>query len=268
MKQALESARLLSAAYAVRQTVRTVRPEVVRGILDTRQTPAAEPPLPPLRLVYAVSGTFHRAAFRQTGKDNLDDIVAVLGDCGVDAEHLGPVLDFGCGCGRLLRHWPSTIPTAEVYGTDYDGTLVDWCQQNLPDVETRRNHADPPLDFDDDFFDVAYAISVFTHLDEARQRAWVDELARVIKPGGHLVITTLGQMAAQRALSDRLFSSYVTNGMLVTHGRESGRQVCAVYHDAPYLKAEFAPQLEFVAFYPERLRWSVHDMTVYRVPER
>lgn len=41
-------------------------------------------------------------------------------------------------------------------------------------------------------FDLVFAISVFTHLDEDYQFAWLKELQRVTKPNAVLILTTSG----------------------------------------------------------------------------
>jgi len=43
-----------------------------------------------------------------------------------------------------------------------------------------------------------YALSVFTHLDEQLQRAWVAEFHRLLRPGGRLVLSLLGSQLASR----------------------------------------------------------------------
>ncbi len=45
------------------------------------------------------------------------------------------------------------------------------------------------LQFDDDYFDHAYSICVFEHLDAGTRRQALDEIARVLKPGGILSLT-------------------------------------------------------------------------------
>jgi SAM-dependent methyltransferase len=39
-------------------------------------------------------------------------------------------------------------------------------------------------------FDIVYAYSVFSHLNESVHLAWVQDLTRVLRPGGLLVVTT------------------------------------------------------------------------------
>jgi len=48
------------------------------------------------------------------------------------------------------------------------------------------------LPYEDTTFDLIFAISVFTHLDEAYQHAWLQELKRVAKPGAIIILTVHG----------------------------------------------------------------------------
>jgi predicted SAM-dependent methyltransferase len=41
-------------------------------------------------------------------------------------------------------------------------------------------------------FDFIYAISVFTHLGEQLGLSWIQELKRILKPGGHLYMKVHG----------------------------------------------------------------------------
>ena len=47
----------------------------------------------------------------------------------------------------------------------------------------------PPLPYADGSFDLIYGVSVFTHLSEEHQRAWLPELRRILKPGGLLLLS-------------------------------------------------------------------------------
>ena len=43
------------------------------------------------------------------------------------------------------------------------------------------------------FFDAVYAISIWSHFAEGAALRWLDEMHRLIRPGGHLVLTSHGR---------------------------------------------------------------------------
>lgn len=103
------------------------------------------------------------------------------------------VLDFGCGLGRTLRHFQSEAETGEFWGTDIDGACIETLEGTLaPPMHVMRCEVDPPLGLDYGSFDLAWAVSVFTHLTE-NSIPWLLELHRLLKPGGLLIATYIGR---------------------------------------------------------------------------
>jgi SAM-dependent methyltransferase len=103
------------------------------------------------------------------------------------------VLDFGCGAGRTLRHFLTEAETAEFWGTDVDEASIDWMDEALcPPLHTWRSAYGPPLGLEHRSFDLAWAISVFTHLTLA-SIPWLLELHRLLKQDGLLVATYYGR---------------------------------------------------------------------------
>jgi SAM-dependent methyltransferase len=107
------------------------------------------------------------------------------------------VLDFGCGCGRILRWLARRYPTTRFSGADVDGTAIEWCIRNLPGSVFVKSGPEPPLPFESDYFDVVYCFSVFTHLDELMQDIWLAEIRRIVKPGGIVILTVHGHNAVE-----------------------------------------------------------------------
>ena len=68
---------------------------------------------------------------------------------------------------------------------------MGWCR-NLHLRGVRSEPARPPLPYEDDRFDLVYSVSIFTHLDEQLQRPWIEELTRVVRPGGLVLVTVTG----------------------------------------------------------------------------
>lgn len=109
------------------------------------------------------------------------------------------VLDFGCGAGRVLRHFQAEAGKAEFHGCDIHAPSIDYMRANYPIFTTFVNGEQPPLEVGSDVFDLVYAVSVFTHLPHSWE-AWLLEMRRVLKPGGLLVATFLNKAAYENTL--------------------------------------------------------------------
>lgn len=116
-------------------------------------------------------------------KDYLS-IKYTLGRHSVLLPQAGPILDFGCASGRVLRHLLCNVPEVDIWGADIDIRLIDWILKYLGD-KPRVFHSTvlPFLPVEDNFFGLVYALSVFTHIDEL-ELAWLCELRRILRPGG------------------------------------------------------------------------------------
>ena len=101
------------------------------------------------------------------------------------------ILDFGCGSGRVLRHFASE-PGLHLTGCDIHQPTIAWMQATYPaTVRLYANNEMPPLPEVDDTFDLIYCGSVFSHL--TNWAPWLLELRRVLKPGGALVASIHGE---------------------------------------------------------------------------
>lgn len=120
---------------------------------------------------------------------------------GFKLKNAGAAFEFGCGTARLLRHL-QPVHGLRLVGSDVTRESVDWCTENLPEIEFYQNQYSPPLEFaTDDCFDLVIAHSVFTHIDLEAQGAWLDELSRVMRPGGYFVCTMFGKAREMNYLS-------------------------------------------------------------------
>lgn len=103
----------------------------------------------------------------------------------------GRVLDWGCGCGRVLQQLMPRVGEAELHGCDVDRDNLAWCRENL-DAAVGLSAQRPPLPYPDAHFRLVYGISVFSHIPRAVEAAWVAELARVLEPGGFALMSVNG----------------------------------------------------------------------------
>lgn len=223
-------------------------------------------PLPPARLRTQV-GPLHADAafFLESGRQQAELIERVLRENGVALDGLGALLDFGCGCGRVLRHW-SQLDGTRVCGCDIDPRLIAWCRENLPFAEVAVTSSSPPLPYESSTFDLVYAFSVFTHLTEPAQHAWVEECARVLRPGGHLLLSTLGEhYASLDRLSHDELEAFRNGQLVVLYEGSSGTSLCSAYHPREYVRNRLANGLDYVSFL-EAADEGRHDLHLLRTP--
>ena len=89
----------------------------------------------------------------------------------------------------MIRWLTEFADQGEVWGTDISAEHIVWCTQHLaPPFHFLVNTILPHLPFEDRYFDVVYAGSVFTHIDDLAQ-TWFLELRRVLRVGGTLYVT-------------------------------------------------------------------------------
>lgn len=161
------------------------------------------PDVPPPRLRHRVHGAFDVASYTHAGEVIASELAHRLHENGIELG--GRVLDFGCGPGRVATRVKALAPACRLFGIDTDGEAIAWARRHLAfTAEFERNAPSPPTRFVPRFFDVVYTVSVFTHLDERSQLAWLDEIARILRPGGAFVATVHGACAWASCTEDEL----------------------------------------------------------------
>jgi SAM-dependent methyltransferase len=136
-------------------------------------------------------------------------VKAYAESCGAPLATSTRVLDFGCGWGRMLRCFLRDVAATNLHGVDVDASMVELCRSLFGplgrfDVVPAR----PPAATLTGPYDLIYAYSVFSHLNEEYHLAWVEELARVLRPGGLLLATTQGRGFIDFCASLRMKDSF------------------------------------------------------------
>ena len=247
--------RAYETALAAKSSLLTRAPDAPDGL-----------PLPPTRMRTQIGPLHANAAFfLESGRHNADAIRSLLEEAGTSVEACGSLLDWGCGCGRVLRHWAGLRDTS-VHGCDINPRMVAWCTENLPFAHVTDNELSPPLPYADSSFGLVYAFSVMTHLSEELQHEWVAEAHRVLKPGGLFVFSTLGEYYVSRnRLTPEEQRSFEQGNLVVLYERSAGSSLCSAYHPEEYVRRELARDLDVVSFRPAADDGR-HDLHVLRRP--
>ena len=113
-------------------------------------------------------------------------------------EREGPWLDLSCGPGALLRHLEAASGPRTVFGVDLSRAMLQRARRAAPHATLVRADAED-LPFEDGTFG---AIANLAALDlYAHPSRVVDEIARILAPGGRWVGSTFVRRAAPSAAS-------------------------------------------------------------------
>lgn len=136
--------------------------------------------------ISAVDGSQSEEVVQHTGRWSAAQVCAALD---IGKNHL--VLELGCGVGRIgrelaprCRHWT---------GVDISENMIEHAQDRLVTCDNVSFHRLDRNSLDmleDESIDKAYSIAVFCHMDKEDLYLYMQELNRVVRPGGTIFVET------------------------------------------------------------------------------
>lgn len=205
--------------------------------------------------------------YRSLGPKYVSTMRSILAKDGFALPSRGRVLDFGCGDAMMIRAFHDVARSSEVWGVDIRATHIIWCQQNLsPPFKFVTTTSFPSLPFEDSYFDLVYAGSVFTHIDDLAE-AWLLELKRIVRPGGRLYLTVHDRhtieiiyetrhslhsvLAAFEAENDFRNTDFEMFSIGRTPGAGDKQGQVQVFYDIDYLVQHWANYMKVVSVTPD-----------------
>lgn len=196
-------------------------------------------PVPPALMLYDIQGNCSLSGFYHGGLSHAHEISQIIS--AEKPQKTLNILEWGCGPARVLRHLKSPDGSDwRLWGADYNVHTVSWCKEHWPTINFLQNDLVPPIPAENDFFDVIYCVSVFTHLSKELHQQWINEVIRLLKPGGLFIGTFHGEEYRTDLTRDEqlVFDS----GELVTRGKtREGKKNYGAYHCDSFVKQLLAP---------------------------
>lgn len=223
-----------------------------------------DPMVPPAWRVFTGIGDF-----RSTGYKFLHYFVR-YGDLRPEDD----VLEMGCGMGRMPLALLDYLTSGSYHGIDIVPKGIRWCRKkiqkanprfqfHLSDIYNREYNPHGRytarefiLPFENGSFDFAFLTSVFTHMIPADSEHYVDELGRVLRPGGRLFSTWF-------LLNDRSQAAIASNPRVpqFTQAVKGSRKTLCKYPDNP--EASIAYEETYVQDMLKGSGFTIHKPVIY-----
>jgi len=94
------------------------------------------------------------------------------------------------------------------------------------------------LPYNDNYIDVIFGISIFTHLSEQLHYDWYNELYRILKPNGIILLTTQGDNFKVK-LTDAELKQYNNNQLVVRGKVKEGHRTYSAFHPQVFMRKLF-----------------------------
>lgn len=144
-------------------------------------------PIPPKNLWLGYGQ--NKEEYLSWAKPQIQTMLDVVKKSGLELTEKKRILELGCGAGRMLRWLKPFSDNCEIWGTDISSEHIYWANKYLkPPFNFATTTTFPHLPFEDKYFDLIYAGSVFTHIDDLTD-AWLLELRRILSDNGRIYIT-------------------------------------------------------------------------------
>jgi ubiquinone/menaquinone biosynthesis C-methylase UbiE len=134
-------------------------------------------------------GKWDTEAFFRTGEEEVNMVLDYIKKVGLTVDFKSPLLDFGCGVGRLTQAFARSFE--QCYGVDISSTMIKYAQayNRYPQrCFYQLNKKEDLKIFQDDFFGFIYTSLVLQHIKPALSTLYLKEYALVLKRGGVAVV--------------------------------------------------------------------------------
>ena len=146
--------------------------------------------------------TFHgdeaKARFFESGRSDVRTLLDVLDRHG--RPYGDTVVDFGCGVGRLSYALAEHF--RQVVGVDVAEPMLDEARAHNPYPDRVRfvHNAASTLPFEDESVDLVISVITLQHIAPSLTLRYLLEMARVVRPGGHLLIQVPSHIPSVRPI--------------------------------------------------------------------
>jgi SAM-dependent methyltransferase len=225
-------------------------------------------PVPPSQLIRRVTNHESSSLYLVTGLQCYREFWTTIKKYATP-ESIRSMLDWGCGCGRIVGFFSKFSGIPRICGCDIDGEAIAWCRENLPEAEFSVIPPYPPTSYPDNSFDLIISCSVLTHLPREVQFSWLQEMQRILAPGGLFLPSIHGEAATRFSFPGKRGDNVLMNGICDTFEDKNLDRIApkgyyrGVFQTRQYTLKEWSRYFDILE-YKERGAFYYQDMLVMR----
>jgi ubiquinone/menaquinone biosynthesis C-methylase UbiE len=154
------------------------------------------------------------------------------------------VLDFGCGDGLMTSYLADHFKQGIIHGLDPSPKSIEIAQKNYPSIHFAVNsESTTKLDYHDEMFDLVCSAGTFHHIPFEMHQGYLDEIKRILKPGGIFVLFELNPL---NPLTVRTFKN---------NPIDKNAKMLTPWYAYQLTKSRGSSHIKFYCFFPRMLRW-------------
>lgn len=159
------------------------------------------------------------------------------------------ILDWGCGVGRNVIHLKKWVDSdVLLYGCDVNKEMIEFDTINFKDISFNVVPFVPPTLYQDNYFNLVYGVSIFTHIKASLQEDWIKEIDRILKIRGIFLFTTHGRFFDSKLLNAEKNILY-KEGSFTKDFKKEGHRMMSTYNSELSFRKLLQPYFEVLEFY-------------------
>jgi hypothetical protein len=175
------------------------------------------------------------------------------------------LLEFASGFGRVTRHLTAALPTCRTTACDIHPSAIQFLRERLG-ADAIVSESVPERLIPHRTFDVAFALSFFSHMPKQSFSRWIQTLSSFVRPSGFMIFTTHG-ITSLKTVPDWKFDA---DGFFFYPASDQKDLDSAEYGTA-YARPQYVLDLAFslpqlrLRYFHEGFWWGHQDLYVFQV---
>lgn len=180
-------------------------------------------------------------------------------------------LEIGTGTGILLDDIAMALTQGgNCYGIDWSPAMLEKAREKSKELQKKYNNVnflfsrenlEESLPYDDNFFDAAFSLQVICYIPGG-WRPILEELERVLKPGGHLYVAPLVDEDFIRHAIKHFIAEFFRQPIVSIRGLKYRRVISEIAEEAKSQGAQFPDPEELTGYLENRFQ-NVKSVVTY-----